>query len=93
MTNLVKCLNQDILAARLERNAEVGRGTSGWESQALRDGFPSVNDSQVIPTWCEGCRKAAEENGDEDEEHRELIVAHDYWRLLNAVYDRTRSVR
>ncbi len=52
--DLVEHRNQGILAVGPERCVEVDGGTGGREAQilpVLRDGFPSVLHSQIVPTW------------------------------------------
>ncbi len=91
--NLIECHNQGILAVGLECYMEVDCGTSRWEDQALPvlwDGFPSVLHCQVIPMWCEGCRKAAEGNGGKGE-HREPMVEHGYRRPPNATLKKAKG--
>ncbi|SRR6266702_5767804 len=87
--DLVERRNQSILAVGPERYVEVDGGTGGREAQilpVLRDGFPSVLHSQVVPTWGEECRKAGKGNGGEGEEHREQMVAHGHTRPPNGVH-------
>ena len=84
--DLVECRNQGILAVAPERHVEVDRHTSGRVAQALPvvgDGLPRVLHFQLIPTWCEECRKADKGNDSEGEEHSEAMLAHGYRRSLD----------
>jgi hypothetical protein len=87
LADLVKCVDQFVLALGLERNVEVDRRAIGRVTQLSGDSFPLVLYNHVIPRRREGRRRttalcalslseATKECGSTDQEHREPAGAH-----------------
>jgi len=63
IADLVECVSQGTLAARLERNVEVDGGAGGRGTKTLpvgRDGVPRVHHTYVTPKWCRRRREVGE---------------------------------
>ncbi len=79
IADLVKHINQGVLAVGPNRNVDVDRGAGGGVTQSLpvgRGGVPHVLHTHVTPKSCKRRREVPEGSGSKHEENREQVVAH-----------------